>query len=289
MCESLAIVSSGARSGVCGALKAEGGRDVFLQLFVRSVSIHRDLVLDAALVSRKIDMPAAEQAVILLEAALHRVKLRMRAEMPLANGARGVASLVQELRHRGLAQRQTGHGALGQPRGIVLMSKPMLIPAGEDARASGTAERMRHIAARAADALGSELVEMRRGDVLAPLETHIRVAEIVGDDEEDVGPVGGGANRDTEENQKEKNAAHPCATDGAWEVYRVRAQAVGMTVARAAGDEDVAPRAMCTVPGGSEEFLFAAGEACWRGTHPAHVPQFATVSINCDGAAFNPA
>ena len=76
----------------------------------------------------------------------------------------------------------------GVPFWIKFVAEALLVTTGQVAGARGAADRIGDIAIAAADAGGRETIEVRSRDVAGALEADVVVAEIVGDDEEDVGP-----------------------------------------------------------------------------------------------------
>jgi hypothetical protein len=128
---------------------------------------------------------AAERAVGVVEAEALRSLLGQRAEVPLAGHGGVVAA--------GLEQAGQGDGVPGQ--GAIGLG-------GDDAETAPDAAGHEARAGRAADggdivgtqleAFAGEPVEVRRGSVAA-VERHVRPAEVVGHDEDDVrGGRGGG-------------------------------------------------------------------------------------------------
>ena len=83
-------------------------------------------------------------------------------------------------------------GGGGIPLGIEFIAEALLVPAGDKPGAGGTADRIGNVAVGATDAGGGEAVEVRRGDVAGTLKADVAVAEIVRDDDENVGATLGG-------------------------------------------------------------------------------------------------
>ena len=112
------------------------------------------------------------------------------AEMPLADQRRGVAGVAQPVSDGGLFDRQSDGGiAVARPDRIELKAEARLVPTCHDCRARGGAEGRGHIAAGEPDTVGSDGVNVRRRNVAA-LATEFAVAEIVSDDEKNVGALG---------------------------------------------------------------------------------------------------
>ena len=161
-------------------------REVFRLRFIQAIAIQRDGVLRTAFATGEIDMPAAQSAEVLVKTALHRVKLRMRAEMPFPHRACRITRLLHQRRKRRFIQRKPRRGALRQPRRIVLMPEAMLVTPRQQTRARRAAKRVRNVAIRAAQPTRRELVEIRRRDLLRALKAHVVVTQIIRDDDEDV-------------------------------------------------------------------------------------------------------
>ena len=138
---------------------------------------------------RKVGMRSAEKAEGFLEAtALGKKRLGM-AEMPLPDQPRAVASRAEQFRECPFGEGEPDLDVRRRRRaGIELVAESLLVAAGEQPGAGRAAVRARHIARRAAHARGGESVEPRRGDVTPSLEARVGVAEIVGHDDENVGP-----------------------------------------------------------------------------------------------------
>ena len=67
------------------------------------------------------------------------------------------------------------------------MAEALLVAAGQQAGARRAAVRARDVALRAADAVLGDRVDVRRRDVLAAVDADVGVAEVVGQDDDDVG------------------------------------------------------------------------------------------------------
>ena len=135
---------------------------------------------DAGLVH--VAVRAAEKTIELVEAALGRAHGRFGAKVPFANDAGGVAGGFEALGDGRFGQRHSLRAG-----GIELVSEAVLVAAREQGGARRRAIRPGHVAAGEADARRGEGVEVRRGDVLAAMKAHVRVAHVIADDEEDVG------------------------------------------------------------------------------------------------------
>ena len=79
----------------------------------------------------------------------------------------------------------------GRPRvtgdAVELVAEPRLVAAGHQPGAGRAAIRARDVALREADAVPGDRVDVRRRDVLAALEAILGPADVVGEDDEDVG------------------------------------------------------------------------------------------------------
>ena len=143
---------------------------------------------------------AEELAEILVEAALRGVELVAVAEMPFAEGARGVAGGLQPIRNGGLAEREAEAVdiGLGDPRAVYaarlldhvakreLKSDALLPAAGHEAGARGRAHGGIGVEIGKLHALGREAIDVGRLDVGRAHAAEVAVAEIIGEDEDDV-------------------------------------------------------------------------------------------------------
>ena len=105
------------------------------------------------------------------------------AEVPLADDGRRVAGLLQGLRQRALLQRQ----AVLRPRPdhADLQPVPHRIAARHQGGPRRGADRL-HVELLEPRARRRELVEVRRLDLLAAVEADVGIAQVVGQDEDDV-------------------------------------------------------------------------------------------------------
>jgi hypothetical protein len=133
---------------------------------------------------------AAEEAEELVEAALLRVELRGGAEVPLADQPGGVAGGLQTVGQRRLRCRQAGAALLAllplAPGGVEFVAEALLVAAGQQAGAGRRTVRARDVAVGEPRPGLGQRVEVRRRHVLAAVEAHVGVAEVVGQDDDDV-------------------------------------------------------------------------------------------------------
>ena len=127
-----------------------------------------------------------------VEALPHRQELGQVAEMPLADHPRGVALRLQQLGDRDLVGRQTS-GGIGakHPRSIGAVTAVHAVahrqPAGEERRPARRTHRL-DVERRPFLALGRHPVEPRRLDHRRAEGAEVAVAEVVGKNDDDVGP-----------------------------------------------------------------------------------------------------
>jgi hypothetical protein len=65
----------------------------------------------------------------------------------------------------------------------------LLVSPGDQSRAGGVAERGGHVTGGEANSIGNEGVDVRRRDVSAVVR-NVTVTKVVGEEDQDVGPVG---------------------------------------------------------------------------------------------------
>ena len=146
-----------------------------------------------------------EKAEKFIEAPALRLHLRQFAQMPLAHRSGDVARGLEPIGQSRFAQGQ----ALLPAVGIELMAEALLIAARQQARPARRTIRPRHIAVREAYTRSCQRIEVGRGDILAALEAHVRVAHIVADNEQDIGlgrSRGGGKGRQRGDKCNEQHA-----------------------------------------------------------------------------------
>ena len=125
---------------------------------------------------------AGERAIGMVEAVGIRTPLRPRAEMPLADLTGGIA---ERLERRGECDRARREGA-EIARGDCLRPESARVAAGHEGGAGGGADGL-HVVAVEFHALADEPVHAGRF-ARAPVPADVSPAEVVGHDEQDVGP-----------------------------------------------------------------------------------------------------
>lgn len=109
------------------------------------------------------------------------------AEVPFADEGGGVAGGAEVVGHGFFADGEADAGrGVFRADGIKLETETRLVAPGEKAGARGGAERRGDVAVGETHAAGGERVEVRGGNFFAAVATEFAVAEIVGDDENDV-------------------------------------------------------------------------------------------------------
>ena len=164
----------------CRRRLAEPVREIARLLHGRRAAIDRIVrVVQLEIIVRA----APEKAEHVIEPAQRRAPRHIRPEVPLSKLRRRIARRFEMLRKNLLAHR---HSAACLTAGV--KPKPLLIPPRHQPRARRRTHMPAHIALPADHALLRQRVEMRRGDFLRMLriEEHIRVAEIIRDDDDDV-------------------------------------------------------------------------------------------------------
>ena len=130
---------------------------------------------------------AAENAEEMVVAALDRAEVRQEAEMPLADQRGAIARLPEQRRQRGMARRQADiPGRRRIDRLLEPDRQPVLIAAGDQRRARRRADGRIGVGLGEPHPFQREAVDVRRRVVELAVATHIRVAEIVRQDEDDV-------------------------------------------------------------------------------------------------------
>ncbi len=114
-------------------------------------------------------------------------------QMPLTHQARGVAGRFQTIGERLLGQGQPlAMPALVEQRRIELMPKPLLVATREQPSPRGAAIGTRDIAIAAPDAVTSQRVDVRCGNLPAAMEADIGVTKVVGQQNHDIRGLGRG-------------------------------------------------------------------------------------------------
>jgi len=162
-----------------GGLLAEGDRQVTLLVHRFAIAQNGGVVFALSTRLDDVLMPAPDEAEELIETAIHRRETFGRAQVPLAHHARHVARRLEPLRKR--------MGLRGQRPAEVLNAVAMLIPATHQRRAGRRAERSVRIRIGEAHPTLREPVNVRRRNVFATVGTDVGIAEIIGEDDDDVG------------------------------------------------------------------------------------------------------
>jgi hypothetical protein len=128
-----------------------------------------------------------EEAEVFVETAPGWVHLGSEAQVPLADHGGDVAGGLQRLRQRDLVGRQAEVlGLVGA--GVELVPEALLVAPGQHSRARRAAHGAGDVSVGEADALLGNRVDVGGFDVIAELlSADVGVAEVVGDDEDDVG------------------------------------------------------------------------------------------------------
>src|SRR5262245_33531444 len=113
---------------------------------------------------------------------------RIDPEVPLAHQSRGIARSLERLCHCRFFEREPESSGR-RPRKISFVAESLLVATGHEAGARWAALWARDVTAGESHAVGGERVNIGRQNVRAALDTQVRVAEIVRDDENDVGAL----------------------------------------------------------------------------------------------------
>src|SRR5262245_44403 len=132
-------------------------------------------------------MRPAEETEILLKSAAERMELSLAAQMPLPYHAGRIAGGFQAVREGGLRQRQADFRPFRRRAGIEFVAETLLVAAGHQASPRRAAIGPGNVAARAADSVFRQGIDVWRGNVLAAVNPDVTVAHVVADDDEDVG------------------------------------------------------------------------------------------------------
>jgi len=134
---------------------------------------------------------AAEEAEVLIEAALQGMVRRTIPEVPFSHEPRDVPRRLHPIGEGRLRQRQPELEARVQAARVELVAEALLVPARDEACAGRAADRAGDIAVREAHALPGHGVEVGSGDFLAAVASELAVAQVVPEDHDDVrAPLG---------------------------------------------------------------------------------------------------
>ena len=111
--------------------------------------------------------------------------LGQRPQMPLAHQAGDVAGRFQAIGQGGLGDGQP----LGAAARIELVAEAVLVAAGQQPRAGRRAVGPGYVSVGEPHAGSGQRVQVRRGDILAAVEAHVRIAHVIADNDQDVGSL----------------------------------------------------------------------------------------------------
>ena len=134
-------------------------------------------------------VPAAGEAPELVEATFQRMELRQRTQMPFADQTADVAQRFQAIRDRSLPYGQAAEFRIESrlvPGQVVVVAEGGLIAPGQQSGPRRTANRSGDVAIRADRAFHRQTVEVRRLDLRAAVKTDVRVAQIIGDHQDEI-------------------------------------------------------------------------------------------------------
>ena len=150
-----------------------------------------EVVLPGGVAVGEVVEAAAHRAEELPVAALQRSEVRQEAEVPLADQGRRVAGVAQQRGQRRVVRRQAQHriaAVAARDRLVVAAAQPVLEAPGHQREARGRADRRVGVPVGEAQAVGGQTVELGGARRPAAVTAEVRIAEVVGEDEDEVGP-----------------------------------------------------------------------------------------------------
>jgi hypothetical protein len=140
----------------------------------------------AGFVREVIDRAAAETIEIVV-AALQRTEIGQPPQMPFADQRGLVAGLLQERRQGRMVRRQTDLARHARAQRLFEPDRqPVLVTPGNQRDAGGGADCRIGIGLGEAHALGGDAIDIGRGEIAAAVAGNIGIAEIVGENEQNV-------------------------------------------------------------------------------------------------------
>ena len=173
--------------------RRERVREVAVELDLLAVLLERQEVGVAvrAAAALVVVVAAPEEAVEGVEAAVAGVEGLGRPQLPLAHEPRAVARALETAGEGRLPGGQPVGGVVGREGEVLVVAEARGIAPREQARARGAAEGVGHVAVGEDDALRRQPVEVGRPRLVPAREPGVAVAQVVDEDEDDVGaPVG---------------------------------------------------------------------------------------------------
>ena len=183
---------------------AQSDNAVVFDVNVRELADMGDAV---EIIEARFERAGLERGVVVRTEAAEpsRLPRRAEAEVPLAHAARGVARGAQQLRQRhalGVDQQRV----VG-PDAAALRPCPPSVTAGQQAVSRGRTDRVRRVRVGEAHALFGQPVDVGGLDLRRPIATQVAVAQIVGQDENDIRQSAAGSpKRQAEQKQAAGNA-----------------------------------------------------------------------------------
>lgn len=118
------------------------------------------------------------------------MKIRRPAQMPFANQGSGISGIMQAFGQGDLASRDTRTGIfIAGADGVEFVTKSSWKPAGQQAGPRGTAIGGGDIGLSTADTAFREPINPWRGDLRIALTAEFTVAQIIGDEQHDIGLI----------------------------------------------------------------------------------------------------
>jgi len=166
------------------SLAREGVGQVFLLVRDRLAVADERIVVGLA---RQVGPRAAEETVVVIEAAFVRAQAFLESDVPFANHAGGVAERLEFLGERRFGAWQAKVLRREPFRaGVVLEAVAMLVAPAHQTRARRRADGVRRVAVGEPHAADGDAVNLRRRDVLAAVHANAGVAKVVGQEDDDV-------------------------------------------------------------------------------------------------------
>jgi hypothetical protein len=134
----------------------------------------------------EIRVPSGQEPEELVEPPPHRVEPLLHSQMPFPERGGAIACCFQPI---GDCRFAEGKSDLSLARfEIELVPKPLLIAARQEASTRRAAVRTADIGIRESDTLAGQPIDVRSGNITGSVHADVRVAHVIGHDQEDVRP-----------------------------------------------------------------------------------------------------
>src|SRR4029450_12001795 len=135
----------------------------------------------------QVRMGTLEETVEFVKSTPHRMKSSRGSQMPFTKQGRSIAGGLQAISDRCFVHRKACLAMDFQSTDVEFMSESLRIATGHQSGPGGTAIGTGDVRISEPYASRRQGIDIRCGDVFAAVDTDVRISQVVGDDQDDVG------------------------------------------------------------------------------------------------------